>query len=145
MLLLATGWSLNDNCLMSNPLGAEGREATPNPRVTVLDYIGGEGSFCEPLVASAEDGRHFVLHNMYLSSIGRDDGRYEAVHRKIEYDTQEELEEAFREIKRSVRIPLSFAGWVETDSSLGFDIPIEEFQEALSRALETPWDQRLPL
>lgn len=127
---------------MSNP---EKATSIKEARVKALDYIGGEGGYCEPLVVKTIEGEHYLLHQMFLSSAGRDDRQSVGVHRKLEYGSQSELEEAFREVKRHLTIPRMFDGWIETDRTLGFDIPAEEFGDAQTEVLRTPWNERLPL
>lgn len=115
----------------------------PNPRVMALDYLGGEGGYCEPLIIETNDKSQYVLHQAYLSSAGRRPGDYVLRHRVINYETQEDLVTAFTEIKKFLSIPRTIDGWVDTDATLGFyDISANEFRDATNRIFKIPYDQR---
>ncbi len=119
-----------------------GGEAVTWHKVETLDYIGGEGGFCEPVIVRDGDDELYILHQAYLVSHGTSYGQH-LEHRIIEYPTREELAAAFNEIKRRLTSDIPGLDWTKTDSSLGFELPQEEFSQATYRTQSIPWDQRL--
>lgn len=115
-------------------------ETIDQPSVEALDYIGGEGGFCEPLIVSLGGVQHYVLHQMYLER-ETEGNKWDSIHQKVEYDSQEELESAFDDVQRRLKIDQSL-DWLETDRSLGFDIPDEAFVDATVKIRSIPGDQR---
>lgn len=122
----------------------EDSEGLAGPRVEALDYIGGEGGFCEPLVVHHEGAEYYLLHEMYLKNdkAGRwDEDNWTAVHRKVEYGSREELEAAFDEVQHRLTIDETLE-WEETDRTLGFTVSEQLFLGATLKICQVPWDQR---
>jgi hypothetical protein len=121
----------------------ENGERLAKPCVEALGYIGGEGGYCEPLVIDHEGEQHYVMHEAHLKNDKADrwgSDNWVMVHQKVEYDSREKLETAFKEVLR--RLSSAHLDWEETNGSLDFEIPEEHFASATSRIVQVAWDQR---
>jgi len=114
-------------------------EPIGGPRVRALDYIGGETGFCEPLVVTDGDERHYVLHQAHLDSASESG----MAHRKVTFDSQVGLTDSFDEVRRRLTVDPKL-DWEETDIGLGLNIPVEEIIAASREIRLIPWDERSP-
>jgi len=105
------------------------------PLVEKVGYIGGQddevGGYCEPLIIRSAKGEHYVLHEMHTYYDGDE---IKAKDSKVEFATLEELLRTFHNVERRLAIDISLP-WMETTPTCGYDIPIEEFQQASLRRL----------
>ena len=117
------------------------------PLVEQLDYAGSDPDspgYIEALVIKTDGAEKYVLHRMYLHESGQDENglptNVDPVHEKIEFQTKQELINAFPFTPNSTFSKQK--NWEKTNRACGYQIANTAFETAQRERYERESNER---